>query len=665
MAMESVLADDPLSKLAEETSPPFVFTPPTRHTPLKKVASENRGQFPGPSDNVYSFLMVDVVKSSIHINAVKKSATLLSILSPKRSHRRSASLEVSARDDDKDTKSQSRVLSQSGRVRSEGSSTTGISIAPKRGYRATVMENRSFGGQPLFQRSANPRNTFSADNSPSVLSRLFHRQPETKTEAGTSPDRVEDGKGGKEMKDREEDGWKGFGFDSDENKTATHDATTVDELVDKVVMSQIDPVRPKSVWDREDKIAQLLSLVGACFVVGYFRFSMLWVFVLMYGIYHLEKQRKEKSRKSIVNARVNVTPSLFSQTKQKSETTRWLNQLFSVLWPHLHDNIARITTNTMRDIFENSLEKNRPAGVEAISVSHISFGLTPPTFSSISGTKPPHLDYSFDLDTSYFGELQAVIEVTLGGKFLNLRLPISITDLKLSGRLRMDLTFLSRPPYLHTYKCSFLKLPEFQVQIKPMRGVNVLDFPFVEDWIYRTLEHLITTTMVLPNQITILHYRPGDSKVDEVVVDRNEDSEFDGKLALFSDSEDEISRTVAVRGVLYLRLVEARLVLKDEKAVPFVSVYNGINVYNSRLAQGMKSAVWDELMEIPVKREFGQIGLAVKGNTPGNPVDTMIGRVELNTNDLEPDQTKDTWLSLSNGNGEENDGRELTGDKVS
>lgn len=113
MAMESVLADDPLSKLAEETSPPFVFTPPTRHTPLKKVASENRGQFPGPSDSerssiiqylchrkvhtfidVYSFLMVDVVKSSIHINAVKKSATLLSILSPKRSHRRSASLEV-------------------------------------------------------------------------------------------------------------------------------------------------------------------------------------------------------------------------------------------------------------------------------------------------------------------------------------------------------------------------------------------------------------------------------------------------------------------------------------------------------------------------------------------------------------------------------------------
>eukprot|EP01117_Protostelium_nocturnum_P008876 TRINITY_DN3182_c0_g2_i1.p1 TRINITY_DN3182_c0_g2~~TRINITY_DN3182_c0_g2_i1.p1 ORF type:complete len:792 (+),score=273.57 TRINITY_DN3182_c0_g2_i1:130-2505(+) len=407
-------------------------------------------------------------------------------------------------------------------------------------------------------------------------------------------------------------------------------------------------------WHREDRIGQLMFLVFLSFVLGYFRLPFWSIFVIIYGLHVVDRHRqlKWKEAKKVHHKKQSDS----SENKQKSETTKWLNVISCALFPYISHNIAESTKNTLKVLLTSALEQRKPAVVESISVSHISYGNTPAIFTAIAGTRPPHTDFSFDLDLTYQGPLQIVVDVLLGGKFVNLRLPISIQDFNLSGRLRLDLSFFAKSPYLHTYKYSFLQLPSLTCSIKPMRGVNVLDFPFVESWIFDSMSYVIKTTCVLPSQISVPFHLGFTAAGEEVPVKPVLIRETNKKLDIFSDSDSDSSEQIPednFHSVLLLRVVEAKLNIKDkalEKCTPVFTIVNGSEVINSTkpVYGASKQPIWNELIQIAVKKDSTKIvEVSIKTPVPNSPMLRLLGRTVLRLDSLTPDTTIDIWYPLT------------------
>jgi Ca2+-dependent lipid-binding protein len=98
----------------------------------------------------------------------------------------------------------------------------------------------------------------------------------------------------------------------------------------------------------------------------------------------------------------------------------------------------------------------------------------------------------------------------MGGKFLNLDLPIEVTDIDVSGRvstiyiyilickIHVRLDLFDQMPFVSQVVAEFNNT-KVDLSIKPLQVFDIMDLPFLRDWLCRTVENTLQSSPIKVN----------------------------------------------------------------------------------------------------------------------------------------------------------------------
>ncbi|XP_011270372.1 DUF500 and SH3 domain-containing protein, variant [Capsaspora owczarzaki ATCC 30864] len=228
------------------------------------------------------------------------------------------------------------------------------------------------------------------------------------------------------------------------------------------------------------------------------------------------------------------------------ETVDWLNYVLAQFWTVYEPTLAE----SMRGPLQRILEAARPRSVASIELVKFTLGPTAPFFRSARvlapvGAKTLEADQllaaaaSASRSTAMIDLLvdtvvrapaaYAIVEVRLSAKMLRLKVPIAVSNLMLQGQLMLGLKFMSKSPLLEHITFSFLSQPEVDLSIRAMHNVDVMDMPFLSQWLEGSIDSAIASTMVLPNKL--------EFNINEMFNGVDELDVLDGSPAYFARSQ--------------------------------------------------------------------------------------------------------------------------------
>lgn len=77
------------------------------------------------------------------------------------------------------------------------------------------------------------------------------------------------------------------------------------------------------------------------------------------------------------------------------------------------------------------------------------------------------------------------------GKLGSVEVPIHLKVVGLIGRIRLRLHIEPDPPWISATQISFPEMPELQVQARPMRTLDVMNLPFIADYILKSVRTVL------------------------------------------------------------------------------------------------------------------------------------------------------------------------------
>lgn len=87
--------------------------------------------------------------------------------------------------------------------------------------------------------------------------------------------------------------------------------------------------------------------------------------------------------------------------------------------------------------------------------------------------------------------MKILLNIYIGTSTINFLLPIVIENFEIKGKMRFDLTFFPKSPFLHTLSYSFVELPFFDLSIKLYNLLELTYIPYLKEWIYNSLKVII------------------------------------------------------------------------------------------------------------------------------------------------------------------------------
>jgi Ca2+-dependent lipid-binding protein len=97
-----------------------------------------------------------------------------------------------------------------------------------------------------------------------------------------------------------------------------------------------------------------------------------------------------------------------------------------------------------------------------------------------------------EFDFDYHGEMNLVVEVKIGGKFIGVAVPIVITKPVVKAKIDLKLDLCAQMPFVKTLHMKF-KNPKVGLSISPGGTFNIMDvIPFLDKWFSSTIESTFT-----------------------------------------------------------------------------------------------------------------------------------------------------------------------------
>eukprot|EP01119_Soliformovum_irregulare_P016501 TRINITY_DN4781_c0_g1_i1.p1 TRINITY_DN4781_c0_g1~~TRINITY_DN4781_c0_g1_i1.p1 ORF type:complete len:664 (-),score=154.20 TRINITY_DN4781_c0_g1_i1:7-1998(-) len=325
-----------------------------------------------------------------------------------------------------------------------------------------------------------------------------------------------------------------------------------------------------------------LSIVATSYLLGMLQISFVLVFILVVILASLLMKRESRHRRSIAN----LPPVSFSpQESTKPETCAFLNGMMKELWPHMSATVGDAIHTKMKSLLEQSMNQEKPTVVESINICEIKLEKVPPVFKNIIGTKPPHRDCRFDTWLEYAGPATILVDVALGGKIVNVKVPILIQDVRVRGKMRIELSLMPNSPYVHTLSYSFVELPEISLSIKPLKLLDIMDLPLIQQFMLQSIQELVRTSMVLPQQVSVPHWVIFGTEPEEI----SEESPFT------PDPQGPC-------GILTVRIVDAKRLLSTfmGNSLPYCTLQFGNQEIKTKAVKKNRNPVWNELFEVTI-----------------------------------------------------------------
>ncbi|KNC48284.1 integral membrane single C2 domain-containing protein [Thecamonas trahens ATCC 50062] len=249
--------------------------------------------------------------------------------------------------------------------------------------------------------------------------------------------------------------------------------------------------------------------VGACLVVVAFVLgrwiesstAWLWLVVLVGGsLAWLARSGQLAGERALQRQAASLMDLKFEESRL--ESVEWLNVVLQRIF-----NVSHIAFDEyMRETLDPWLEYYKPPGCSEFRFSRFELGKRAPYIKSVRVHRcsadchdaVAEFDtFQLDLDLEYRGGGVSVASAKMG----LLKIPISIKDLSIVGKVRLIIT-IDTENYVRICHVSFLGKPDIDVTIKPLKGVDLLGVPALSGWLRSLITNGVADMMSWPKRYT-------------------------------------------------------------------------------------------------------------------------------------------------------------------
>ncbi|GAA96777.1 uncharacterized protein L969DRAFT_79738 [Mixia osmundae IAM 14324] len=299
-----------------------------------------------------------------------------------------------------------------------------------------------------------------------------------------------------------------------------------------------------------------------------------------------------------------------AQESKVPESTEWLNNLVSGVWPI----IDPVIFESMSDVLEDILQANVPGIINSVKLVEMSQGTTPIRILSMKPLPDKDLeeitsrqhreDQDEDAQVGAFSNLEVVFcyraihdDSSLEAKLRNIRialqffvgakklvsipLPIWIEVLGIVGRMRIRIQTVSQAPFVRNVTITLMGLPRVEISAIPMSTYlpNVMNLPLISHYVASCIDAAMGQ-YVAPKSLTL--------DIGEMI------------------TGDGIKKKLETFGVLIVNINWAKDLPKSDtfgSSDSYVAVeYSKIAkpIYSTRICADDTQPVWHEVAVIPI-----------------------------------------------------------------
>ena len=211
--------------------------------------------------------------------------------------------------------------------------------------------------------------------------------------------------------------------------------------------------------------------------------------------------------------RLRAAKSAMSFARQRDATytsvetgmLEWINHALRHEWRAVIGSyVDQIATESLEETLRTS-ETNTAGVTIGATVEELTFGVVPPDLKMYCSRYNPTEDYlHFEFDLTW-QTVSSLIVLRAGVKpspyLPRMSVPVSVTDLSITGRLLVGFRLANRSPGVSGVDVSFDNKPEIHVAIKPA-GFAVSDLPGVHEWVSAKIAEVFATSYVEPKRYT-------------------------------------------------------------------------------------------------------------------------------------------------------------------
>ncbi|EEB06393.1 synaptotagmin family C2 domain-containing protein [Schizosaccharomyces japonicus yFS275] len=249
------------------------------------------------------------------------------------------------------------------------------------------------------------------------------------------------------------------------------------------------------------------------FFIGYFRFGILGLFVVMAVCI---QYYRIQVRKVVVNFRDDFTRYLATRRiEDEPETVAWLNSFLQKFWYIFEPSLSANVVETADQV----LSENTPGFLDSLRLSKFTLGTKSPRLDFIRSYPKTEEDlYMMDLACSFtpdnLSELtgheiatqikpKIELSVRIGKSIASASMPVLVEDFSFSGVIRLKLKFLSSYPYIKSVGLTFVEKPDISFVLKPIGGeklgFDIGNVPGLSKFIYDQIHLTLGPMMYSPN----------------------------------------------------------------------------------------------------------------------------------------------------------------------
>lgn len=237
------------------------------------------------------------------------------------------------------------------------------------------------------------------------------------------------------------------------------------------------------------------------FLLGYLGFSVLWILLVVLGI-EVHRRKREKKK-----ARLNVAKTILEHGEEEwlkfigvelpgwvnfggAEKAEWLNSLVINVWPHIGAAAWRVVKEKVEPMAQEIMAGHRVSGFK---FQRVELGRIPPRIEGVlvhSGKKD---EVILDIDLMYNGDSRVQISL--------MKINAGVSDLHLSGRLRVVFKLVDSIPIIGGIQIYFLDTPKLDFEFDG--AANILEIPGINGLLQDIIMDQVRANLVRPNKLTI------------------------------------------------------------------------------------------------------------------------------------------------------------------
>ncbi|KAJ1562337.1 hypothetical protein HK096_011191 [Nowakowskiella sp. JEL0078] len=220
--------------------------------------------------------------------------------------------------------------------------------------------------------------------------------------------------------------------------------------------------------------------------------------------------------KTRVSSMINIGESV--------ESAEWVNFLLSQLWPILDPSVFSFAI----DILEDNFHLLAPPGVTDIRVADFDLGPNAPRFKNfkvlplasdlnhvvlecdMSLSSAPYNNVGFKSAKNPMGSstgrsrARVLAYARLGSTdVVTVSIPILIELLGVEAKVRIQIELIDKIPFARTARLSLLTKPTIRFEAKPLKLVNVMNFPVISQVINLVVNKTVEDIIVNPNALNV------------------------------------------------------------------------------------------------------------------------------------------------------------------